>query len=288
LLAVLLAALLDEVAERRPGVAWRPLLAGSVAMAVIIAMVLPAVPLAVRRAQHTPASHELATWINTQLEPGTALAVDDLAWAQLVRDGVSANRLHPVGGALNAGPAPVDALVVRSYRPGRAATAQPAGSLLVAAVLDGPGEVPTEVCRPTADADATARAAARDLADRVRVGGLLVGNEAVELSPSARSQLLEGAVDGRLMLVLASFLSAHRLVVADFPAVPVEVADAPRRIVRITAVDGRPVTEQGATAITQQWLQAQLPPYRPLAIERDGESMLVRYSAPTPLGLLGP
>ena len=288
LLAVLLAALLDEVANRSQGAVWRPLLAGLVALAVITALALPAVPAALRAGRLWPAGDALARWITTELEPGTTLAVDDLAWAQLVRDGVPAGRLHPVGGALDAGPPPPDALVVRSERPGRAAAEPPVGSVLLAAVPDGPGEVPAEVRRPATDAEATTRAAALDLANRVRVGGLLAGNAALTLSPAARGQLLEGAVDARLILVLASFASAHRLAIDEFPAVPVEPSDAPRRSARITAVDGRPAADQDATALTRQWLQAQLPPYRPLAVADDGDSLFVRYSAPAPLGLLGP
>jgi len=150
----------------------------------------------------------------------------------------------------------------------------------------GPGDVPAEVRRPVVDPDAAARAAELDAADRARVGRLLAANDALALSPVADRQLREGSVDARLIIVLAGLASVHRLEVAEFPAVPVEPADVPRRIVRITAVDARAVTDPPVTTLTRQWLQAQLPPYRPLAIERSGDSLLIRYAAPTPLGLL--
>ena len=47
----------------------------------------------------------------------------------------------------------------------------------------------------------------------------------------------DGAVDPRLMLVLAAMSTAHRIAVADFPADPLDAPGLPRRRAVLTVVD---------------------------------------------------
>ncbi|HEY0637581.1 MAG TPA: hypothetical protein VGD67_08025, partial [Pseudonocardiaceae bacterium] len=226
----------------------------------------------------------LAGWIGDNLDPATVLVVDELTRAQLVRDGVDQGRLRPAGGER-----PPEALVVTTTRPTRGhPPAPPPGTSVPLATVDrGPGDARAEVRRPVTDLAATDTARTLDRDDRRRVGGLLAGNPSLTLSDAARAALESGAVDSRLITVLAGFSSAHRLGISEFVTVPAEPSDAPLRGVLITAVDGRPVTEPGAADLARQWLGAQLPPYRPLSVRRAGSALLVRYSLPGPLGLLG-
>lgn len=289
-LAVLFAALVDDAAVDAAAVdatapTWRPRLVTAAAMVAIALTVAPAVPAAARAVSAEPeAGDVLAQWIDGHLEPGTTLAVDDLGREQLIRDGVAAERLYPTGAEL-----PEGTLIVASTRPSRGP--QPpvdtSRSVRLAAVEDGPGDARTDVWRPVADLDATRTAAALDRDDRARVGAMLATNSSLTLSPQARRQLDGGSVDARIIIVLAGFASAHQLEVSEFVAVPAEPVDAPLRTVVITAVDGLPLTVPEAAELAQRWLAAQLPPYRPLLVQRTEDALFVRFATPAPLGLLG-
>ena len=286
-LAVLFAALVDDMAtEASPVHAWRPRLVPAAALLGVALTVVPAVPAVARAVGSRPASgDELAQWINGHLDPGTVLAADDLARAQVIRDGVAGDRLVP----LDTDPLPDDALVIVSARPsrGRQPAVDRSGSVPLATVDAGPGDARTVVRRPVTDVDATRTASELDRDDRARIGSMLATNPSLTLSPAARRHLSAGGVDSRLITVLAGFASTHRLEITEFVAEPAEPPDAPRRTVLITAVDGHPVARPEAADLARRWLGAQLPPYRPLLVRRTDDGLLVRYATPAPLGLLG-
>ncbi len=176
-----------------------------------------------------------------------------------------------------------------STRPsrGRQPVVDHTASFRLATVDAGPGGAHTEVWRPVTDVEATRTAAELDRDDRARIGAMLATNPFLTLSPQARRELAGGAVDARLITVLAGFASMHQLEIAEFAPASVEPEDAPLRTVLITVVDGRPVTEPDAANLTERWLAAQLPPYRPLLVQDADGALLVRFATPAPLGLLG-
>ncbi|WP_219416990.1 hypothetical protein [Pseudonocardia nigra] len=276
-LAVLAAAMLHRLTARKRATGGRhgrpdpaPVLRRVLA-AVLVAGLATSVPVVLAASALDPERGALAGWIRTQLAPGVPVHADALTTAQLRRDGIAPDRLLPADGQV-----PPGAAVVHVSRPG-ATVADPAGRLL-AEFPHGPGGGPVSVRLPGAT-DGSA-GGPDDAAERERLGALLAGNPALTLTEPARQALLAGDVDLRLVTVLSGLASAHRLGIAEFPAVPGEPADAPRRTVLIDTVDGAPATAPNATELVQRWLRGQQPPYRPGAVEPAGDVLIVQYPTP--------
>lgn len=101
---------------------------------------------------------------------------------------------------------------------------------------------------------AVREAVERDRSQRLRESAALLADPALLLREEARSQLATGAVDARLLALLARLTPQFRLTVADIPARPEEVSTRPRRSVEIVAVDG--IAVSAASARTRQLLDA--------------------------------
>jgi hypothetical protein len=157
--------------------------------------------------------------------------------AQLHRDGLSA-RLRPV-----TDPATSGSVTVLATLPGAPPAAPPPGSRVLMTVPDGPGGAYVEVHAPDAGEDA---------AERLRLGSLLAGSRELTLDGPAAESLRRGEVDLRLLRVLAGLVPAHDLRIGAFPTVEGEPATAPRRTVRITAVDGAPATAPGTAELVRR------------------------------------
>jgi hypothetical protein len=159
----------------------------------------------------------------------------------------------------------------------------------VAAFGDGPERV--QIRRVLTDPVAVARRAAQDTRSRAEVGSALARNPRLRLSADAVALLRRGDVDARAEVVLAGITAEHNLDIATFPAVAGEDDRLPRRLIAVTAIDGRPVVP-GAVIVTllERWLQAQQPPYRPAATDlaqvAGQTSLVVGYDALRQTGLL--
>ncbi len=267
-LAVLVATAAEELAVRMR------LPRSAVLAAVLVVSVISAGPLVATASTPGADRSGLTGWIEAQLDPTTVLQVDPLTGAQLVRDGIPAERLVPATEQ-----APPGALSVVAVRPGGAALPPPAGSRVLVTVPDGPGGGSTSVVRPGPGPD--------DAAERARLEPRLAGNPALVLAPPAADALRAGMVDLRLATALSGLSVAHRLTVAEFAAVPGEPADAPRRIAVITEVDGAPTAGPGATDLVQYWLNAQVPPYRPATTGVQRGVLVVGYAIPSAPGPTG-
>ncbi len=257
-LAVLTAALFDglAVAERRGPVR------AAVAAALVVTILVVAPVLAQGKATPTDRT-QLSGWIRGEVDPATALVVDPLTAAQLSHDGVAGDRLITDPEA-----APAGALTVVTQRSGGSQPAVP-GSHPLATFDHGPGGAPTAVYRTGPSTEP---------ADLGQFESLLADNPRLALSGPAADALRRGAVDQRLATVLAALTATHQLAIAEFPAVPGEAPDAPRRTALITGVDGVPASTPGATDPVAQWLSAQQPPYRPERIERGPDVLLVHWA----------
>jgi hypothetical protein len=93
-------------------------------------------------------------------------------------------------------------------------------------------------------------------------GAQLARNPQLILTPESRSVLREGAVDPRLIVLLAAAVDRHELTVADFPARAGEEG-GPRRTAVITAVDAEPPVGTEAGQALRSWLDAQEAPFAP-------------------------
>lgn len=110
-------------------------------------------------------------------------------------------------------------------------------AMTVRAVRDASSSQP--VAPPTTE---PGRAALRQ---RALVGRQLAENPRIEVDGADRARLLAGEVDSRVALVLAQFVTAHRITVTAFGSDPGD-ADGGRTTVTISEIDGRAIPQDGA------------------------------------------
>jgi hypothetical protein len=128
---------------------------------------------------------------------------------------------------------------------------------------------------------------------RAQIGGALVTNTRLRLTPGAWATLAGGAADPRLLTALDSLAAHHDVDVDSLPRPePERRAGAPARRAIVTAIDGAAVRRGTPTVrAASRILRAQRPPYRPhiaFGKLRGRTVLLVGYSAPTPFGLTAP
>jgi hypothetical protein len=261
----------------RPVARWVPLAATPAVLAVaLVAGLLPT------SRQVTEVSTSLVAWIDTELAPGTVLRADALDRAELVADGVPSARLRD-----SAAPTAPGDVVVVTDRPtdGLRPDPTPFSCVEVAVLADlprGSGGAPAVVCSTDV---AGAREVEAEQPRRARLGEQLVGNSSLTLSAGAAQLLRSGAVDARVVLVLAAIAGTHRLTVGDFPAAPLDPQDAPRRRMVIAEVDG--ATATGAPlGLLSNWLGTQQAPFAPTEVRPVGAGLVVGFPTPSPGGLL--
>ncbi len=240
--------------------------------AALVAGGVAAQPIVVLTSASDPDRTGLATWVDTQLDRSAGLQVDALTGAQLIRDGISADRLIRAGA-----PVPPGALSVVAARPGAPQLEPAAAARALMTIADGPGGGSTSVVQPGPGADRSA--------ERREVGSRLAGNRALTLTPAATEALRSGQVDTRLATALARLTALHRLAIADFPAVPGEPADAARRIALITEVGGASTSAPAVTELVLRQLRVQRPPYQPASAAVEQGVLVVRYTTPSALDL---
>jgi hypothetical protein len=134
-----------------------------------------------------------------------------------------------------------------------------------------------------------------DQADRKTAGAALLGDHRITMSAVARRQLAAGQVDARLILAIASLAAARPVDIVQFgdpgpgadPSIPLRYADL--------AEDDQAAHMNGAVYV--QAMRAALDKltglYRPagtVTMAQAGEPVVLRveFTAPSPLGLLGP
>jgi hypothetical protein len=134
----------------------------------------------------------------------------------------------------------------------------------------------------------------RDIAARKRFGAELVGNSRIAMSGRARSELAGGQVDPRVLLALPALAAQHPITIIAFTdRAPRAGPGVPLAVVRLAGADSQAGLSQAAY---QRWLLAflhqQRAQFRPLSVTithaRGHPVVVIRYSRPTPLGLLRP
>lgn len=255
----------------------------------------------------------LAQWVNAHVEPGARILTDVSTRAELLRAGQPATDIgayddQSVGRAADdpAQWAGYDYVLLTGDRNGAPFVEPPrtlplADSAYVSGFATGQVsvelrrlEVPPPVTRKPdngAKSDPAAQPAGSQagLPARKAAGRALARNDRVALSPQARDALVAGAVDVRLMTVLAVLSGEHSVSVSGFgpgsPAAPGEpAAGAPLGSAEIVAIDGVPVNADSAlTAEVTSWLEAQTS-YRPTSSYLRGEpqrALVITYGPPS-------
>jgi hypothetical protein len=279
LLAVVTAAVADDALARvaHPSLpVLRPAIAAGIAVMAVVA--LPDLP--ANAAPADPAPAPLLAWVVDQGTADAMLHADPLDRAELVAAGFPPARLRD----LDAPVADVDVLLLTD-RPHAGTPADTpvhcAAGALLATVPRG-GAAPSEICAARA---AVTDPAPAERASRVRIGTALAGNPSLQLGPAAADLLRGGAVDPRVMIVLAALAGGHTLTVADFPLTTLEPPATVRRQVLVTAVDGAPVGMEAPSPV-RDWVRSQRPPYAPTVVRDDGSGLLIGYHEAAPPGLL--
>jgi hypothetical protein len=129
---------------------------------------------------------------------------------------------------------------------------------------------------------------ARDLQARRKVASQLLGNRGVTMSAAARLQVLAGRVDSRLLLMLPALAAVHPVRVLAFadagpaadPAIPLRSA----QLSAAAAPAGMPPS--GYVSWLMTYVRSQRPPFDAQA-SVSGPVVTIRFSTPSPLGLLG-
>jgi hypothetical protein len=322
-LALPLAALLVPAAMTAAGQRWRDRemsrarhaavpasrrrLAVPSAVAVLAVLALgvawvPAAGAARRGVAVDSALDQARDWVLGSLPTRPRIAVDSALWAKLLDAGYPAERMVSAGGL---------GLPSATDRPGWADLVFVVGrdaELLRAAPADearlarehstvvagwGVGADRVDARRVLLDPATALTQAVEDERSRAEAGAALTGNPSLELAPAAVVLLRRGDVDARLIAVLATIATQHRLGITTFPEVSGEDDRLPRRQLAIASIDGTPITPNSAAAeVLGQWLGAQQPPYQPAAsvVTNVGGStaLLVSYDAVSQPGLLPP
>jgi len=231
--------------------------------------------------------NQTAAWVAGQISAGAIVACDPAMCSALVQHGIPAANLLVLGpeSADPLGSAVVLATAaVRNMFGTRLATVYAPQTL----ASFGTGQARIDVRAMAPDGAAAYRGAlAADLRARRAAGAQLLANPRIILPPAARSELAAGAVDARLLIILAAMAVNGPVRVLAFGDLgPGASMGTPLRSAQILA--------SGASAPAMlAFVRAQRPPYLPaqsgLSPAPGGETELtIAFTAPGPLGLLQP
>jgi len=217
---------------------------------------------------------QAAAWVAGDLGSDETIACDPLMCAALGAHGVAASRLMPLGPSASG----ADVLV-----------ASPSSLVQGAPVLlasFGSGASLIEVRAPAPGGMAAYQHAAQaDLAARRSAGTQLLRSGRLGVGAQDAGRLRAGAVDSRVLIMLALLASQHPWQVVAFGDASPGVPSGAFRQVIITSADGR------ALAAALALVRAQRTPYQParaaiVGVGGGRPGLLIDFAAPSPLGLL--
>jgi hypothetical protein len=236
---------------------------------------------------------QAAAWIAGQVSSDETIACDPVMCASLAAQGVDAGRLLAVGAATASLPN-ADVIVaspsIRKELGGQ--LSDDYAPRLLASFGSGADLIDVRAAFP-GGATAYNVALKADNAARMSAGEQLLRSRRIMVSAQGAAELKTGAVDTRLLVMLAALASLQPLRVGAFggasPGVTMPAADLPLREVTITSGDGR----GGAAGLAPilAMVRAQRVPYHPayatIVDSPAGQAeLLIEFAAPSPLGLL--
>lgn len=293
--AALLVGAVAELAVRRD-LRWvtAPVLVVVFAAAAVFALPVWMVQLRGLAAAHADRPmREALSWVDDNVAPSQRLLVDDATRVDLTRRGfphrsaIPAARADPV--VAQVGWRFYDYLVLSP--PMRPPTwSSPAVRRVLATsarvAVFGSGDDRVEIFRvdPRGGRELAA-AEQRDRRARLEAGAALLGNRRLDLAPPAADALRAGQVDVRLLSALVQVTSEHKLSVAEFPDLPGEAGQLPRRTALVTAVDGESVDGPSGDAVIEV-LQGQTGSFTAAHVDRGAGVLTVRFDVALPSDLL--
>ncbi len=232
---------------------------------------------------------QAAKWIAGQVAVGAIVACDPAMCAALQATGVTAGRLLALG---TAAADPLGSDVVVATPALRSQFGTRLGGVYAPAVIasfgSGAGRIEVRAIAPSGAA-AYRSALAADRRARIAGGRLLLGNPRVSvIADAARTALIAGDVDPRVLMTLAALA-------ADQPVRVTAFADPSPGASSAVSLRGAEIVPLHAGKQTEAMLRSMLsfvdgqrPPFLPLRASLVRPAALsVEYAAPSPLGLLG-
>jgi hypothetical protein len=190
-------------------------------------------PLTARAAAGAAVRAQAAVWVAGQVSPDVTVSCDAVMCAALKAHGFPVGQLVILGPA-SPDPVPSDLIVETAsvhalFGSSLAITWAPA---VLASFGSGPGAITVRVVAPHGAAAYQASLHA-DLAGRKRSGAALLNDSLITVSATARSQIVAGQVDSRLLAVLAALAGHLPVDIVQFgslspgasPGVPLRFAD---------------------------------------------------------------
>jgi len=240
-----------------------------------------------------------AAWVAGQVSRTAVVACDPVMCRVLRSHGVLADRLYQLGPQATS---PLRSQIIVATAAVRAQFGNVLSSVYAPAVLASFGFGPDRIdIRETAQHGAAAYRStlSADLADRKAFGVQLLRSGRIAAGTIARRELAEGDVDGRLLIAIAQMGAARPTFIVDFgPPAPGATPGMPLRQADLAGdaharrLAGH-VVSAGYVRSMLSFLHTQHGPFRPARMQAvylaDGAAVLrVQFTAPSPLGLLGP
>jgi hypothetical protein len=272
------------------------IVAGALGIAASLHYVRAPAGIPAAQRQELTSRDQAATWVAQQVSHDAIVACDQLMCSALAADRFPSRNLRVLESATQY---PVTAAVVVVTAVVRYMFGTSLGADWAPAVLatfgSGSAEISVRVVAPHGAA-AYQTAASADLTARETSGRALLQVPDVVASATARKQLMAGQVDSRLLLAIADLAADLPVDIVDFGNIaPGEDPDIPLRFADLA------VNEQAATRLkSSAYVRSVVADlgtvsmqFRPASTETvalpSGQKVLrVQFTAPSPLGLLGP
>ena len=240
-------------------------------------------------AAEAAARAEAITWILHQVSPGAVVSCDALVCADLTSSGFPSSSLWPLEPGSN-DPLGSDLLVatatVRNQFGNRLAIYAPA---TIASF--GTGNAKIDILWVYPDGASAYRTALRaTLLVRKAADAQLLANSNIQLSPTARAQLLSGQVDPSLPLLIAIMAHSHPLRIVDFASQ--SPGGGPASLLRwvdlATTVPAAHLTRAAYLGWMRSFVDTQRAEYSPVWVQQvtlptDQAVLRIGYGAPSPL-----
>jgi hypothetical protein len=229
-----------------------------------------------RTAQAQVPEAAAATWLASNVTPGTLIGCDPAMCASLSRQGLDQPNLSQLRPGTDV---TADGLIVATpqARALMGSAIQAAAPELAASFGTGSGQVEILEVTPGGAAAYNSWRLAADVASRRQAGNLVLGNPDVKAAGTTWMTLAAGQVDERIMLALAQMAHSAPLTIQAFGAAnPGAATEVPVRSVLIDVAN--PVAAAAA-------LEVENPAMQPLSVRTGHGTLWVEYGAPSPLGL---
>jgi 4-amino-4-deoxy-L-arabinose transferase-like glycosyltransferase len=253
------------------------------------------------RVDHDQPMRQAETYVKANIGHNSRLIVDDSMWLDLVEAGFQRTKVvwyHKVDTDPEvAGMAPngwrdydyvISTNSIRTDYDGAPIVAQALTNSVVVASF-GDGEEAVTVYRVHPEGGKTAEKNEElDRLDRIAAGKTLARSDALLMSSAARTLVVNGRVDARILLALRRATSVGTVTIdAIPPTAGAEEARRPRRQVRVTKLNGQLATQSIDMKRLIGELERHNASYAPADITRSaGGGLLVSYTGDAPARLL--